>query len=318
MDSYDERAIGPQGPIFIVMNAGSGDKDAARETTVREILTAAGRPHRIWRITNGAQLAEATREAVALAKRQNGVVVAAGGDGTINSVAQAVLSAGCRFGVLPQGTFNYFSRAHGIPLDTAQATRLLLRGAVRPVQAGEVNGRIFLVNASLGLYPKLLENRELHKKRFGRTRLVALFSALVTLLTPTRLLSLTVEQGGEEVALQASTLLVENNPLQLEQVGLPGAEAVKKGQLALVVVSATGAVQLLGVMLRAAVGRLGEADQVATLPFASLTVRPRFLRRVKVAADGEVGWMTPPIVFRVAPRPLLLLLDPDRSPERSR
>jgi diacylglycerol kinase family enzyme len=56
--------------------------------------------------------------------------------------------------VLPQGTFNYFSRTHGIPLDTTDATRALLAGMIRPVQVGLLNDRVFLVNASLGLYPR--------------------------------------------------------------------------------------------------------------------------------------------------------------------
>jgi hypothetical protein len=87
-------------------------------------------------------------------------VVAAGGDGTINTVAHEAVRQGCLFGVLPQGTFNYFGRTHGIPEDLAEAVRALLRARVTPVQVGMVNDRIFLVNASVGLYPQLLEARE--------------------------------------------------------------------------------------------------------------------------------------------------------------
>lgn len=306
-----EQTVPTQSPIFVVMNAGSGDKDAdSREAAIREVLSEAGRTHRLWRVTKSGSLPEIARQAVELARQQNGVVVAAGGDGTINAVAHEVLGSGCPFGVLPQGTFNYFCRTHGIPLDTAEATRLLLNGEVRPVQVGLVNDRIFLVNASLGLYPKLLENREAHKHKFGRTRLVAFFSALLTALTPPRQLVLTLEQGEEKVTIETSTLMVENNRLQLEEVGLPEATAIQRGQLALIVVKAKGVLQMLSLLIHAAMGRLGEADTVSSLSITSLTVSPLRKRRIKVATDGEITWLLPPLIFRVAPHPLLLLVPP--------
>ena len=309
MSLPSERTVSPQAPIFVVMNAGSGDIDAQkRETTIREILSQAGRPHRLWLVSDLCQLPATARQAVELALQQQGIVVAAGGDGTINTVAQAALDGGCLFGVLPQGTFNYFSRTHGIPLDTAEATKVLLHGLVRPVQVGLINDRLFLVNASLGLYPKLLENREAHKQKFGRTRLVAFLSALMTLLSPHRHLVLTLEEGGERQVMQTATLMVENNALQLEEVGLSEASAVQQGELAAIVVKAKGVLQMLSVVARAALGRLGQADTVSTFSFTSLTVRPLRQRRIKIATDGEVSWLIPPLVFRVAPRPLLLMV----------
>lgn len=301
-------------PLFIVMNAGSGDKTAeAREATIREVLTEAGRPHRIWRVTEKSQLGEIARQAVQMAQKENGAVVAAGGDGTLSTVAQAVLGSGCPYGVLPQGTFNYFSRAHRLPLDTAAAARVLVEGRVRHVHVGLVNDRVFLVNASLGLYPKLLEKREVHKEMFGRTRLVAMFSALATVLTPPPRLVLTLEEGGERELLHISTLLVENSPLQLEEVGLPEAGDVKRGELAAVIVKAKGVWQILGVVARAALGKLREAENVSSFSFTSITVDPLHRRRIKVATDGEINWLTPPLVFRVAPHTLPLILPPAQS-----
>ncbi|HSN80882.1 MAG TPA: diacylglycerol kinase family protein, partial [Rhodoferax sp.] len=73
----------------------------------------------------------------------------ADGDGTLNTVAQAAHAVGCAMGVVPQGTFNYFARTHGIPVDPREAVRLLLHAAPQPVQVDGVNDRVFLVNASL-------------------------------------------------------------------------------------------------------------------------------------------------------------------------
>lgn len=309
MPVSDDRYDPSRRPIFVVMNAGSGDKDAERrEAVIREVLSQAGRPHQVSLVRDKGKLPAVAREVVELARQQDGIVVAAGGDGTINSVAQVVAPSGCRFGVLPQGTFNYFSRTHGIPLDTAEATKLLLNGVVRPVQVGLVNDRLFVVNASVGLYPKLLEKREVHKEKFGRTRLVAMFSALLTLLTPPRQLVLTLEEGGEKEVIYIATLLVENNYLQLKEVGLPEAKAVQEGQLAAIVVKAKGILQMLAVVVSAALGRLQQAESVSTFPFRSLSINPLGLKRIKVATDGEVTWLAPPLVFKVSPHPLRLIV----------
>ena len=156
-------------------------------------------------------------------------MVAAGGDGTINAVAQATLGSGCAFGVLPQGTFNYFSRTHGIPVDTGEALQVLLNESPRAVQVGLVNDRVFLVNASLGLYAKLLEDREAFKAQYGRHRWVAFWAGLLTLLRGHRPWYLHMAWHGQQRDIRTQTLFVANNALQLHQVGLPEADAPEHG-----------------------------------------------------------------------------------------
>ena len=298
-----------EGPLFIVMNARSGATDAdTRENAIRMVLSPAGRNYRIWRVTDAAQLAPAAREAVQLAQKEGGIVVAAGGDGTINTVAQEVLGSGCHFGVLPQGTFNYFCRSHGIPSDTGEAAAVLVNGVVRPIQVGLLNDHIFLVNASLGLHPELLENREYHKAKFGRSRLVAFFSGLVTLFRPPPKMLLSMEEGGERDVIRATTLVVDNNPLQLMELGAPEAEDVQRGQLAAVVVKADGVLQMLSMAFHALVGKLIEDSSVYSFSFTEMTVNLLRQIRVKAATDGEVRWMTAPLTFRVAPRPLMVVV----------
>lgn len=299
----------PDTPFFIVLNAGSGKHDAETiEATIRGVLEQAGRRYDLARIDHPRQLPRLARRAVALAQQQQGTVVVAGGDGTINAVAQAALNSGLPLGVLPQGTFNYFSRAHGIPTDTATATRMLLDATVRLVQVGLINDRVFLVNASLGLYPQLLEERETYKQKFGRSRFVALCAGVVTLLRKHRQLILSLEQEGQSEVLRTPTLVVGNNSLQLEQVGIPHAQAIQQGQLVAIAVRPIGTLALFGLLGRGALGRLGDADNIASFAFDRLSVRPYRRRRIKVAVDGEVTWLHSPLVFQVAPHPLPLLV----------
>ncbi|MBA3594247.1 MAG: diacylglycerol kinase [Polaromonas sp.] len=300
-----------RGPFFVVLNAGSGHHNSdEQQALIARVFEEGGRAFEFLLVDNPARISEVARRAVGLAQSREGVVVAAGGDGTINAVAALVLASGCPFGVLPQGTFNYFGRVHGIPQDTAAAVRALLSANLQAVQAGQVNGRLFLVNASLGLYPQLLEDREAWKHQFGRSRLVAFLAGLATVLQNRKQLHLQIESAGQAVALRTPTLFVGNNRLQLARVGIAEqqADAVEQGQLAAIVVRPLGTLALFGLLMRGLLGQLGEDDNIDSFSFRRLTVTPRGVKRIKVATDGETAWMRTPLVFEVAPRPLLLLV----------
>jgi diacylglycerol kinase family enzyme len=305
--------LAPDAPFHIVSNAGSGSKDAheARQQ-IEAIFSAAHRPHEFILIENPDQLQQVAERAVEAAGRSGGAVVVAGGDGTINAIVQAVLPTRRPFGIIPQGTFNYSSRAHGIPLDTQEAASALLTARLKPVQVGLVNDRAFLVNASLGLYPELLQDREQYKRQYGRRRSVALWSGLVTLLREHRqwVVEVEHEQGREQ--LRTPSIFVGNNALQLEQVGLEEAEDVKRrGRLAAVIVQPVSNVQLVWLAARGMLGQLGEDERARNFAFHSMTVRLLSgvgRRGVKVAVDGEILWCQPPVTFQVAPAPLMLLV----------
>ena len=299
------------GPFFIVMNAASGHNDADEERQVMaSVFDAAGRKFEFLTIEDPSQITEVCRRAVRLAAEQGGVVVAAGGDGTINAVASAVLGTCCPFGVLPQGTFNYFGRVNAIPQETRAAAAALLRAGISPVQVGEVNGRLFLVNASLGLYPQLLEDRETWKQQFGRSRFVAFLSGLTTLVQARGQLKLEIELAGQSAFLRTPTLFVGNNHLQLTRVGIDEthAGAVNRGELTAIALRPIGTLALFGLLARGLLGRLGDAENIDSFSFRRLTVSPRGHKRVKVATDGEVMWMKAPLVFQVAAEPLLLMV----------
>jgi diacylglycerol kinase family enzyme len=298
-------------PLFVVMNAGSGHGDTQQAiATVREKLADSGRRHELYLVEQPQQLQQFAQKAARNAREFNGAVVGAGGDGTLNAVAQQAYAVDRPFGVLPQGTFNYFGRTHQIPEDTAAALDALLQSIPTPTQVGQLNGKLFLVNASLGLYPQLLQEREAYKQQFGRSRIVAFAASAITLLRDHRALTLQIECDGEIKTLYTSTLFVGNNALQLEQVGIAEAEAVP-GQLAAIAVQPASKSKMLGLLLRGALGNLGASEQIDSFAFTRLTVLPRstyLRRRIKVAIDGEISYFEAPLTFSLTPRPLQLLL----------
>jgi len=308
----------PDAPFYVVLNAGSGRADTdVRCATIRDVLHAAGRACEIDVVQDGARLEDAARRMAGRAARDGAILVAAGGDGTLNTVAHAAVTHGCVFGVLPQGTFNYFGRTHGIPEDLADAVHALLRARVRPTQIGMLNERLFLVNASVGLYPRLLEEREHDKQQYGRSRVVALLSAVKTALRGHRSLRIELELDGARRRLRTPTLFVGNNRLQMEQVGMrPLDGALEEGRLVAIAPRPVGRLRMLGLLVRGALGRLGDADDVHAFAFRRMTVRSPLLsgrRHLKIATDGEVCRMALPLRFEAVEGQLALLVSPERA-----
>ena len=302
-------------PFLVVLNRRSGRGEAdATERAIRATLDAAARPYRLFPARHPRELGALARQAADAARTQGGAVVVAGGDGTINAVVQAVLPDGLPLGVLAQGTFNFFGRCHGLPEgNPAEAMRGLLDAREVPVQVGMVNDRVFLVNASVGLYPQVLERREQDKRRFGRHRLVALLSGLRALLGRYPDLHLSLRGDGPARLLRSTTLVVGGNRLQLEQIGIPQAGAVTRGALVGIVLPPLARWRMILAALHGLAGHFGDVENVESFAFAELEVSLSRRRRIKLAIDGEVIRLPLPLRFRAAPQPLRLLVPRGRD-----
>lgn len=323
-------AVHPHGRIHLVVPKRPG----ADFDLVRAKLEGAFAAHAhdvVWHVPDQrGDIVELACQAVRDAQADGGLVVAAGGDGTINAVASAALQAGVPMGVVPMGTFNYFSREHGLVLDPEIAVQDMLhameRSDMRPVQVGFVNERMFVVNAAVGLYPRLLAEREMASKRFGRSRMVAILSSVWSMFRPAggrrwRVIMRSHEgaQAQQEEHL-VTTLFVGNNPLQLGRMGLTQAQSVADGgQLGVVLLQPQDRWAVARTVWNAATGQLARDSAVVSMACAEMTVAPASWRpaQVKVAFDGEREWMAPPLRFRVHDKPLWLVtrttLDRDSS-----
>ncbi|MBC3806786.1 NAD(+)/NADH kinase [Undibacterium seohonense] len=310
--------IDPEAPLQFVINAAAGSNAAENKRQLIEAALQATQRQGNLIFSDPANLAQVARQAADLAIAKHSAVVAVGGDGTINTVAQAAHALGCPMGVIPQGTFNYFARTHGIPDDPAITARQLLEWSPWPVQVAAINEHVFLVNASLGLYPDLLEDREAYKARFGRSRWVAFWAASATLLRAQRRLRMRIEQEGAVRNVKALTLFVGNNRLQLEQLGVPPSITLPDtpGHLTAVMLRPIGTLAMLRLMWHGAMGNLGTAEDIEHFSFNHLVVRPTLTpgrRGVKVAFDGEVTRLRAPLHFQVLSKPLFLIKPAPRT-----
>src|SRR3989344_8793042 len=189
----------------------------------------------------------------------------------------------------------------------------LRNGDLRRVQVGFVNRRMFVVNASVGLSPKMLADREMASRRFGRKRWVAVAAAVWSMFRPSagrrwRVVMKTDRgaQAQQEEHL-VTTLFVGNNPLQLDRMGLPQAQTVADGgKLAVVMLKPQGRWAIARTVWNAATGQLHKDNAVVSMACTELTVTPASWRppQVKLAFDGEREWMVPPLHFRLSERPL--------------
>lgn len=309
--------LDPTAPLQFVINAAADSSDAeAKREVIEAALRAGGRCGDLL-FCSPAELTGVAHQAAKRAIATHAPVVAVGGDGTLNTVAQATHAVGCAMGVIPCGTFNYFARTHGIPTEPAAAARLVLDARPMPVQVAAINDRVFLVNASLGVYPELLRDREAYKARFGRSRWVAFMAACATLLRAQRRLRLHIEMGSSVRDVQTLTLFVGNNRLQLQQFGAEPEDTLAgtpgDGSMAALMLRPIGTLSMIGLMLHGAMGRLDEAAGVEGFEFQHMVVRPTLApgrREVVVAFDGEVARMRSPIDIRVLDKPLYLLQAP--------
>lgn len=306
--------LDPEAALLFVINASAGAVEVdAKRAVIEAALAASGRKGELLTCET-VELPRVAAEAAAKALARGTAVIAVGGDGSLNTVAQAAHAAGCAMGVIPYGTFNYFARTHGIPTEPAEAARLLLDWQPVPVQVAAINDRVFLVNASMGVYPELLQDREAFKARFGRSRWVALVAACATLLRAQRRLRLQIDLGDTLREVKTLTLFVGNNPLQLQQFGAEPADTLAgtpgDGTLAALMLRPIGTLSMLKLMLHGAMGTLGEAAGVEGFEFQQMVVKPTLSpgrRELMVAFDGEVARMHAPIAIHVLDKPLYLL-----------
>jgi diacylglycerol kinase family enzyme len=291
-------AVAPAAPaeFGIVLNAASGRRNEAEfEERLANALGQHADRFSISRAPTGKDLGLAIRRSV---EAGHPVLVAAGGDGTITAVAEAAAADGRRLGILPSGTFNFVARGLGIPEELDDAVRTLVGGTAQPTTVAEVNGRLFLNNASLGLYPAILREREGIYRRWGRSRIAAHWSVVRAIFGAFRPLQLRITVDGRVIRARTPLLFVARSAFQLDRYGLEGGDAVRAGRFALFLVPDVPPLRLFLITLRLALGGVRPGHDIELITCDEITVESA-RRRLLVARDGERGPMASPLTFRL-------------------
>lgn len=281
-------------------SGGSAGEDSAGK--VAAALAAAGIAAGVEAVAPGG-LAE---RAAAAVDAGCDLVIAAGGDGTIGAVAGALAGRDATLGVLPLGTLNHFARDLGISFDLAKAAQVIASGRVRTIDLASVNGRIFVNNSALGLYPLMVSDREVQQQRLGRSKRLAMLVAGVRTLARMQhhRLALTVNDEGKR-PIDTPLLFVGNNDYRLDASAPGQRDSIADGQLCVIALRRMGRLGLFAALVRALAGRSREGDMIRLGPPShEIVTRLRVASRrrlLTISCDGETLRLPPPLDYAILP-----------------
>lgn len=296
-------------PIAILINpAARYQPQAELADRLTALFAARGVAVDVLPPSGGASFVEQTRRAVATGAQ---TIVAVGGDGTVGCVAGAIVDTDVALGILPLGTLNHFAKDLGIPLDLEAAVNTIAAGNVRRVDVGEVNGRIFVNNSSIGLYPTMVHHRE-QQQRLGKRKWSAFVRACLTVLGRYPLIRVTVETDGARITRKTPLVFVGNNDYHLNGLKLGTRDRLDSGRLSICLTADVGRLGLVWFACRALFGQLRPDRDLLVLQTTAASINGK-RRRIRVAADGEIDRLETPLEYRVRPGALRVIV-PVESP----
>jgi diacylglycerol kinase family enzyme len=291
--------------IEVVINCGAGsvDEDAAdaERERVAEAFAPLGIEPRV-RTVGGMAIGLSVRQA---ADRGVDVVVVAGGDGTLGTAADALAETGIPLGILPMGTFNHFAKDLGIPIDLAEAAEVIVHGTTVAVDVAEVNGRTFVNNSSIGLYPVMVDLRDdiRSSRGWGKVRSVPLASWRVLRRFPTRRLQ--IEVDGQSWDRRSPFVFVGNNTYEIGPRGIGARTEIAEGVLCCYVAKAETRRRFVRMAIGAALRGVTATQHLDSACGPAVTIDAHG-HRVLVAVDGEVDAIRGPLRYRSKPGALLV------------
>jgi diacylglycerol kinase family enzyme len=297
--------------VAVILNAtaGAGECEAAR-ARLEKFFAEQGVEARVALAHSGTEIVASARRAAEDDETQ--VVVAGGGDGTVNAVASRLVGTKKVLGVLPFGTLNHFAKDLRIPLDADEAARAIVSGRAARVDVGEVrsetgDSHFFLNNSSLGLYPVLVHERERMQERLGRGKWSAAFWAAISVLRRYPFINVRLDADGRELRRRTPFVFIGNNEYELDAFHVGTRARLDAGRLSLHVTRDIGRLGLARLAVRALFGHLRQDKDFDALDVHEVWIDTRH-RRLRVATDGEVNIMRPPLHYRTLPGALRVIV----------
>jgi diacylglycerol kinase family enzyme len=289
----------------VIVNAAAGTAANIDVSTVlMKHFEAAGLDVQINLAKSGDSFVEVLRHKVA---GKPPAIVVGGGDGTLNAAASILIGTNITLGILPLGTLNHFAKDLRIPLELGAAARTIAAGNTAEVDVGAVNDRFFINNSSLGLYPKMVQRREMQRLRLRRGKWPAFVWAAVAVFRRYPFLEVRVSIDGTALVRRTPFVFIGNNKYEMEGFRIGRRERLDGGKLSLYVANRIGRLGLLRLAVRALFHRLDQERDFDSIYAKSIVVETR-RDRLHVATDGEVSRITTPLEYRVLPAALSVLV----------
>ncbi len=288
--------------ILINQSGGTAKRDPQIGEKVATAMRAAGIVGEV-ELLDGAGVAKRAKEAVA-AKAP--LIIAGGGDGSISAAAGAIAGSETVLGILPLGTLNHLARDLGVPFDIEKAAAIIGEGNERCIDVAELNGRVFVNNSALGLYPRMVVDRDVQEKRLGRSKKLSMAVAAARTIIRFHHSRVMICADGNRVHIETPLLFVGNNEYD---VALPTAgkrAALDTGKLCVLVLRKKSRWGLFAAALRALLGITRVDDMIRLDAVKELRVESR-RSHLTASIDGETEQLQSPLTYRVRPGSLRVM-----------
>jgi diacylglycerol kinase family enzyme len=280
--------------VTVIVNKGSGSSTDQSRAEIEAALARANLRAQIVAVP-GPEIQAAAEHAASAGD----TLVAAGGDGTVSTVAAVAVQQGATFGVIPVGTLNHFAKDAGIPLDIDGAVAAIAAGRTARLDTGELNGRTFVNNASVGFYARIVRERQLEQRR-GRGKWPAFAIGFARALQNYRQITVRMTVDGQPVIRRTPFVFVGNGEFIAEGLALGRRTSLTTGRLWISLAPECSRAEMLILITRAIAGRLTPDVKLEEFRAEDLTIEPR-ARDAGLAMDGELVGIRPP--FKCACRP---------------
>lgn len=296
--------------LVVIVNPGSGS--AGADETKQRLET----EFKAHDVDAEILIARDGEELVKLAKKamqgEAGSIVAGGGDGTISAVAAELIGSDKILGVLPLGTLNHFSKDLKIPDDLAESVRIIAERNFKKLDVGEVNGRIFLNNSSIGLYPQIVRKRDQMQQRLGRGKWTAAFWAAWRVIRIAPSLHLSLKLNNKRDQIKTFFVFVGNNDYEMDLFNIGRRTSLDNGKLSVYFLRRGGRWGVVMLIIRTIIGRLHQTKDFEEILTEEITIETRS-KKLLVAFDGEVDSMKTPLHYKIRPQALNVIVPAEKE-----
>jgi diacylglycerol kinase family enzyme len=288
----------------VLINRGGGA--AARDPNIADKVAAALASADVMAEIEIVSGGECAIRSAAVAERGDPMLIVAGGDGTVSAAASALVGTETALGILPLGTLNHFARDLGLPLKLEEAAEVVANGSQRGVDVAEMNGRVFINNSAIGLYPLMVVNRDLQRIRLGRSKALAMMVASLRTLARFNHQRLTLTVNAEHERVDTPLLFVGNNDYRID-IGAPGQrESLDDGQLCVMVMRKKTRAGFIAASIRALFNR-ARADDMERIGGVERLRVSSHRSQLPVSLDGEVVRAEPPLDYTIRKQALKVI-----------
>ena len=290
----------------VILNANSGTAHALGVTA--ESLGELFNAHGLYPVID-ANTDRPFLERVAEAVRSEAqVVVAAGGDGTITALAEALMGTGKHLAILPLGTFNAVARDLHVPLDLPGAVAALAHGTSQNIDVAEVNGRVFLQKVVIGLIPGLAAGREHLRGRETAGAKIAFMRYIFRRLARARRIAVAIEpSNGPRRVQRVQAMAVACNAYDEGLGKFFSRKSLDRGTLTLYILRHLTARDFLRLLVGMFLGRWRDYEALSMESIRTVRIDSH-KPLIKVMLDGEVMTLQTPLDFTVRPKALSVIV----------